>query len=223
MIIRLPERFIYSKKGETEKSAYVENGVLYISKNTNFEELMYSITYILKGYDRCYYCGKKLTPGNCTMDHMFPRRWGGMSIPENLLPSCKTCNQDKKDMTYTQFQEWRKIEEPTEKDRYYYRALKQNLKIAKRGKFIIKEKWISAYDYRDVAKVISFDRLSKKKRELIAAYYRNWGQYPHPIIVSSNGWIIKGLHIIDHANRIGKRHVMAIILENVVVYDKETS
>ena len=96
MIIRLPERFIYSNKGH-EDSAYIENGILYISKYTNFEDLMYTMTYVLKGYDRCCYCGEKLTMKNRTLDHMYPRRWGGISIPENLLPSCKKCNQDKKD------------------------------------------------------------------------------------------------------------------------------
>lgn len=223
MIIRLPERFIYSNKGDAEKSAYVENGILYMSKYANFEDLMYTITYVLKGYDRCCYCGKRLTMQNRTLDHMYPRRWGGISIPDNLLPSCKECNQSKKDMTYRQFQEWRKLETTKEKDMYYNEVLAQNFKIAKRGKFIIKRKWLSAYEYSNVAKYISFNRLSEKKKKLVASYYRNWNQYPHPIIVSSNGWIIKGLHVIHHARKIRKRHVMAVVLENVVVYDKDTS
>ena len=41
-----------------------------------------------------------LTQKNRTLDHMYPRRWGGVSIPDNLVPSCKNCNGDKMDMTY---------------------------------------------------------------------------------------------------------------------------
>ena len=221
MIIRLPERFIYSNKGH-EDSAYVENGILYMSKYTNFEDLMYTMTYVLKGYDRCCYCGEKLTMKNRTLDHMYPRRWGGISIPENLLPSCKNCNQAKRDMTYKQFQEWRKLQTQKQKDQYYDQALARNLSVARRGRFVIKRKWLSSYEFEPVAKYISFNRLSEKKNKLISAYYRNWNQYPHPIVVSSNGWVIKGLHVLNHARKIKKRHVMAIVLENVVVYDKDT-
>ena len=221
MIIRLPERFIYSNKGH-EDGAYVENGILYMSKYTNFEDLMYTITYVLKGYDRCCYCGEKLTIRSRTLDHMYPRRWGGVSIPENLLPSCKKCNQDKKDMTYRQFQEWRKLETQGEKEKYYQQTLVRNLDVARRGRFVIKRRWLSAYEFENVAKYISFNRLSEKKSKLVSSYYRNWGQYPHPIIVSSNGWIIKGLHVLHHAKKQKKKHVMAIVLENVVVYDKDT-
>lgn len=223
MIIRLPERFIFSSKGNIENSAYVENGVLYMSKYTNFENLMYHITYVLKGYDRCCYCGEKLTSSNRTMDHMYPRRWGGVSIPENLIPSCKRCNQDKKDMTYQQFQEWRKFKTPKEREKFYEAALAENLKIARNGEFIIKKKWLSPYDFKNVVKYISFDRLSKQKFTLLSAYYRNWGQYPHPIVISSNGWVISGLHILRHAKEHNLSHVMAVVLENVVVYDKDTS
>ena len=222
MIIRLPERFIYSNK-KPEHPSYVENGILYMSKYANFDDLMYTITYVLKGYDRCCYCGEKLTRKNRTLDHMYPRCWGGISIPENLLPSCKLCNQYKRDMTYKQFQEWRKLESQEEKDKFYSQTLARNLSVAKRGRFVIKRKWLSSYEFEPVAKYISFNRLSDRKNQLVAAYYRNWGQYPHPVVVSSNGWVIKGLHILKHARKAKKKYVMAIVLENVVVYDKDTS
>ncbi len=222
MIIRLPKRFIYSNR-VLKNCAYVENGILYMSKYTNFEDLMYTITYQLKGYDRCCYCGEKLTTSTRTLDHMYPRRWGGISIPENLLPSCKKCNQDKKDMTYQQFQEWRALKTASEKNRFYDETISRNASIRKLGNFVIKKKWISSFEVEPVAKYISFNRLSKKKSQLISSYYRNWGQYPHPIIVSSNGWVIKGLHILYHAKKNKKQYVPAVILENVVIFDKDGS
>lgn len=222
MIIRLPERFIYSNKGH-ENSAYVENGILYMSKYNNFENLMYTMTYVLKGYDRCCFCGKKLSSKNRTLDHMYPRRWGGISIPENLLPSCKHCNQNKKDMTYQQFQEWRKLENLKQKEIFYQNALLRNLSVARRGRFVIKERWIENYEIEELIKYISFSKLSERKSKLISSYYRNWNQYPHPVIISSNGWVFKGLHILQHAKKNRKKYVMAIVLQNVVVYDKDTT
>ena len=32
-----------------------------------------------------------------TIDHMYPQDFGGPTITNNLLPSCKKCNNDKDD------------------------------------------------------------------------------------------------------------------------------
>ena len=110
-----------------------------------------------------------------------------------------------------------------EKEKYYQQTLVRNLGVARRGRFVIKRRWLSSYEFENVAKYISFNRLSERKSKLVSSYYRNWGQYPHPVIVSSNGWVIKGLHVLHHARKAKKKYVMAIVLENVVVYDKDTS
>ena len=105
MIIRLPRKFYYTEK-KNSSYAYVQNGILYIKGGVNYEDLMYELTYILKGYDKCYYCGRKLSNKNRTIDHMYPRRWGGISITNNMLPSCRLCNGEKRDMTVRQFELW---------------------------------------------------------------------------------------------------------------------
>lgn len=59
---------------------------------------------------RCQYCGlkagqfhpmlhKKLAVGDLTLDHIYPASRGGKTIPENLVTSCKPCNQRKADRT----------------------------------------------------------------------------------------------------------------------------
>ena len=44
----------------------------------------------------CHHCGKKFTPGELTMDHLVPVSRGGKSIKGNVVPSCKTCNTERK-------------------------------------------------------------------------------------------------------------------------------
>jgi hypothetical protein len=50
----------------------------------------------------CYMCGEILDFSELhehrrfTVDHIWPQRYGGDSIPENLLPSCLSCNSGKK-------------------------------------------------------------------------------------------------------------------------------
>ena len=218
MKIRLPESFIYTNHSKNG-SAYVKNGILYVSGCISLEDLMYSITYVVKGYDKCHYCGRELTPKNRTLDHMYPRRWGGISIPDNLIPSCKNCNSEKMDMTYDQYMHYKQLKSKTEKDEYYQKCVKDNLRVRKRAKFVLDGQWLSVYDIQELLRYMKFNKLEKNKSKSLAAYYRNWGQYPHPMIVSANDWVFKGKHILHHAKGIKRKQVIAIVLENVVVED----
>ena len=43
----------------------------------------------------CYYCGHKFSFENITMDHKVPLIRGGVSSKNNIVPCCKTCNNEK--------------------------------------------------------------------------------------------------------------------------------
>jgi len=45
----------------------------------------------------CNYCGAK---ENLSLDHLFPRKFGGKDNIENLLYVCKSCNSSKGKKTY---------------------------------------------------------------------------------------------------------------------------
>lgn len=45
----------------------------------------------------CQYCGKKMSDGECTVDHIVPKVAGGKSSWENCVCSCKRCNNLKGD------------------------------------------------------------------------------------------------------------------------------
>jgi len=47
----------------------------------------------------CHYCGKKYPPRQLTMDHIIPVSRGGKSTRGNVVPCCKSCNNQKKAMT----------------------------------------------------------------------------------------------------------------------------
>lgn len=54
----------------------------------------------------CYYCNKKVAYKNITMDHVVPLTRGGKSTKDNLVPSCKECNNAKKSMLPMEWQEY---------------------------------------------------------------------------------------------------------------------
>lgn len=53
----------------------------------------------------CHYCGRKVSYKDLTMDHLVPLARGGRSTRDNLVPSCKACNNLKKSMLPLEWQE----------------------------------------------------------------------------------------------------------------------
>lgn len=47
----------------------------------------------------CHYCGKQVGADQLTMDHVVPVARGGRSNKGNVVPSCKTCNNQKRCLT----------------------------------------------------------------------------------------------------------------------------
>ena len=45
---------------------------------------------------KCYYCEKTFKPEELNMDHLVALVRGGLSIKNNVVPSCKKCNFEKK-------------------------------------------------------------------------------------------------------------------------------
>ncbi len=216
MIIRLPENYFYTARGPDDY-AYVRNNILYIEGFVNFEHLMYNLSYTINGFDQCYYCGCALTRSNRTLDHIHPRRWGGISLPENLVPSCKNCNGKKTDMTLEQFIIFEKINNSAKQHDFYQKCIQENEDFMRSRKFLIPDNWVCMYDASKLINSLSFKFLEMSKMEKLEDYYNRIGQYTHPIVVSSNGWLFKGKHILYHARKIHRPIVPAIVLENVEV------
>lgn len=54
----------------------------------------------------CYYCGKRVSPQELTMDHKIPLSRGGLSIRDNIVPACKECNSKKKYLSPWEWEEY---------------------------------------------------------------------------------------------------------------------
>ena len=54
----------------------------------------------------CHYCQKKVAYKNITMDHLVPIARGGRSTKDNLVPSCKKCNNLKKSMMPLEWEDY---------------------------------------------------------------------------------------------------------------------
>ena len=52
---------------------------------------------------QCHYCGHPCPPAELSMDHVVPVSRGGRSTKGNLVPCCKTCNNQKKQLLPTEW------------------------------------------------------------------------------------------------------------------------
>lgn len=219
MNITLPNRFFY--KGKYGNYAYIKDGILYIKGSVDYEDLMYNLAYALKGKKYCCYCRRKVSRSKITLDHVYPRAYGGISIPDNLVPCCSRCNRDKTNMTVKQYAKWRRLRKK-DKTIYYEDALRKNQRMTKNFK-ILPSEWITEYDISEVLKQVTFEQIERDGNEKVNQYYKKYKHYPRPIIVSRNGWVFKGMHILYHAKSHGITSVKAVVLDNVIRLKKGKS
>lgn len=80
----------------------------------------------------CYYCGKHVEGKDKTVDHKMPIDRGGKTWYSNLCIACNDCNQEKGNMTDSEYIEYRynkkpeyikKIKKQIGKDKYKSRKL----------------------------------------------------------------------------------------------------
>lgn len=57
---------------------------------------------------RCYYCKRAMKSKDFTLDHLIPQMRGGTDDRDNLVATCKPCNQDKESMTEEEYNEYRR-------------------------------------------------------------------------------------------------------------------
>ena len=216
MNIRLPDKFFYNS--DRRSKAYVvktvDRKILCIEGDINYENLMYSLAYSISGYNRCIYCGKKLNKQTRTLDHKYPRSWGGISIPNNLVPCCRHCNTEKSSMTEKQYREWLTLPHDERADGFskFMKINEEKLEHT----FILPKEWMSTFDSSHVLDRIDFSRIKQSGNERIDLYYKLHGHYPRPIVVSSNNWILKGIHILYHAKIHDIKVIPCVRLDNVI-------
>lgn len=217
MIIGLPKRFELEDK-RTGELAYIENGVLKLSEETIFRKVMIKLTYMLKGENRCYYCGKIFPNEEMTVDHFIPLSFGGPTISENLVPACKTCNGKKRDMTFQQYQRYLQAEKlgETQIRRFLFELFKEQEEMRKTKEYIIPKDWIVEKPINDI--IINDKKVQNyKKYNNYEKYYYKYGIIKNPIVVDRNNFLLDGFLSLMVAEKNGLNTIPTIVLENVEV------
>lgn len=215
MKIQLPDTFEYHVG---QAHATVRNGVLEMTP-MDFEKIMYQLSYRMKGKVRCSYCHKVLEPNKITLDHVFPRDYGGISIPNNLKPCCPKCNRDKSNLLSWQYRRLRKLEQ-REREKAEEQYQYENMQARKRQGVLIPKQWYEMRKDYSVFAVVTSEQPFKesKKYQRVIEMYETYGKICKPIVVSQNRFVLDGFSVLLAAKNLGiKIPLPFITLENVMV------
>lgn len=214
MIMELPKKFSYTK--DQYNYAKVRDGKLIIRGSIPFEELMYDLAYAIKGRTSCYYCGRQVK--NMTIDHMFPRDYGGVSITNNLLPACSKCNGEKSNLNFHEYQIFRTLNK-LEKESFREKVYKKNEKKRHSKGFNLPSSWIKTVHISRIFVRVFFDQNLYKGKKYVkyTNFIKKYGRLPRPIILSGNFVLLDGFSNLVCAKEQGIHNIPVIILENVEV------
>ena len=222
MILEIPQGFTFTSEYDSKRNfAYEKSGklILHGSANTYFERLMYELTYASKDSEHCYYCGNNIFENTRTIDHQYPRAFGGISIPCNMVPCCSECNSKKGDLTSEKFKEWIKFNTPKKRYQYKLEYLKEMKKVQYSYGFYLPDFWNIKLNNSRI--LVDIDLTNKnykgKKYRKVKSFFNKYGHLPRPIIISSNNFLLDGFVVLMFAKEIKISHIPTIILENVIV------
>ncbi len=216
MIIKFPKVFEYP-------NTTLKDNILYINdiKNFDYEDFMRYL--LIETYPHnCIYCGKKLQKSQISVDHLYPRGYGGISIPENMAISCSNCNSRKSDLTKTQYLFMlRKNSSALQNYLLDSRKLNENLK--KQFGFILPNTWVTYLPTSCLQKADFSNLLLTKKICKIYKFYSKYKKLPYLVILDKNYNVLRGFSVYCFSLRNNIPTIPAIILENIITKTDSSS
>lgn len=228
MIMDLPKQGFEFVKNRYVDAYINEEKILKIKKEyVDFEDLMYTLTYVMKRDMVCPYCGEPIKARNLTLDHMYPRDYGGVSITNNLIPCCKKCNSQKGNLDVAEYHHLLAKDlsvSELEKEKQKIIMIKEQKRSTK-GIFLPNE-WIQYLQpkdlfVRDYYKNLNLFGSGTKTRRMIAnmEYIRKYNSQKRPVVVDRNGYIVDGYTWYAAVLEMKKtKKVAVIMIENMELF-----
>lgn len=216
MIIEIPQGYTFIK--EENIIAFEENGKLKLRPWLGkFDDVMYDLTYKLKGNKKCHYCGKEIEiPSKVTLDHVYPRSLGGPTIPQNLVPACRECNGRKGDMKPDQFRAYMNLED-SEKKKRFLKEFYDSKFFQERWIHVLPDGWTEKTQINELILLIDLHDANTSKYRRTKEFYLRCGQFPKPIIIDCHRFVLDGFTQVLYAKNNKIKEIPTIILENVEV------
>lgn len=212
MNIDLPQSFSCQfQKGY----AIVQENTLKIKGDVKFRNLMYELTYDLRGKN-CVYCGRSLKDGEETLDHGYPESMGGPTITNNLFPCCKNCNTHKNDYTQEEYEIFKQLRTDNERRKYHRQIILEQEKIRKSIGYNLPEDWVEEGKNDEVfVKFNLSENFNSREYKRLKSHYRKYGNFSKPVIVDNKNILLSGFRVLMACKNLEVNRIPIIKLENV--------
>ncbi len=215
MIMTLPQEY-------STPYADVVGGNLYLYDVSRYNGIIYDLTYLLKK-SHCIYCGKKLQTKyknpHSTLDHMYPRATGGVSITDNLAICCSNCNSEKGPMTVHEYLNFLSLSH-NQRVAYRKNILASRKKVFKSTGFVIPTDWVEMYNVASM-KQVAFSSEKNQHYDKIVEFYNKYHHLPYPVVIDNNGVILYNHNAYLFACDENLKQIPVIRLENVFYKKKK--
>ncbi len=219
MNIELPEGFAY-EPATKDGYAYVnERNILVLKNNISYSKVMYLITHFLKTDGICPYCGQPLKGRKITMDHILPQDRGGPTIPNNLVPCCSSCNEEKSNMDEWEYEKFKNLSQS--KKAIYRKEIEAYIvKMKEERGHEIPSQWLTKMDLKNenIIVTINFreDWYRSNKYQKVKRMYRTYNHLTYPVIIDKHNVLLDGFYTLMFAEKNGINTDVPIIrLDNV--------
>lgn len=222
MIIELPEKYYKAFNGGYVQ---VRNDILEIHGyfTCKYESIMIDLAYQIHGHTRCNYCGKTVEPNKITIDHLFSRNFGGITVTSNLRPTCQKCNSDKANMNQAEFQVWKTIKSKNERKKFYKGVIEEKLKRKRDPNnpygFDLPKQWVTYVPIDVIEKVNNINVKGSKRYNRMMNFVNLYGKLPRTVTLSLNNILLNGETLYAVAQKRNIERVPAVILENVMWFE----
>lgn len=206
------------KRITDEFGAYIDKNKLYVPPE-NYEIVIKTITYLMKG-EKCYFCGEDLTKNNRTLDHLYSKDYGGITITNNLVPCCKDCNSKKRNLNEKEFYRYNAIKHDAQKiQEFWAEFYLKHEHDRKNFGVTLPDNWYTLKkEFEVLALVSSNDRYKKSKEYLrIAKLYEIYNRICKPVVISGNNVVLDGFLALMFAKNLPEKvEVPFVTLDNVI-------
>lgn len=219
MIIELPKKFSYADKKTGEICARVDNSILYINEGIDIEKIMYSLIYSMNETVECYYCKKIITKEKITIDHVYPKSFGGVDITNNFKFACSKCNSEKSDFNNEEYAIYKSLPKKQRK-KFRKTTIRQKEQIRKTVGYDLPEKWVLMKNVFDI-NVFEPYRMLGKSYNKVQNQYEQYGTFIKPIVTDRELNLIDGYNTYRYAVKNHITMVPVIICENVKIVKRK--
>ncbi len=171
----------------------------------------------IDGNIHCSYCGRILRADEIYYNRIYPKEVGGIKIPQNLLLTCKRCNNNKGNMM-TKF-EYLQFINSNKKQKLELKAkVKESIEFyRKEMAYKIPKNWIEYVNIEQEEIKTSLVKLNNNKLKFEKEFYDKYKYLTTPIVINSQKYLLDGVEKYKLARKQKLNNIPVVIIENLKI------